>query len=191
MNSQTQVRKGPVSAIRPIHVVAGIGGILFPILNYFALGFIFADIEHGSDKAELGRALQAFAFVALLPMVIALYTELKQGSRKLSALTALFGVLAIVAGIGGSTRIAENQATILIASASLGIWLGLAGFLAFQYGLLSRVWALLSLAVGGMALIAAAMVFLVDNYSASVSLIVAIPLWTVWTGILLIRRARV
>ena len=192
-----RVRFNDVSApVDPIRIIAGIGGILFPILQVLALRYV--GFLRPSETDGIAGVIFMIAYALLLPMVYVLYQELAAISRPLGAAVSVAGLgapLAVAAGVTGASNL--TVVTIVIAT-SLSLWIGLTGVLAFWRRILPVPWALFSAAIGLFALVIAIVgVFAGSNSTSSATAatlgilcILAVAIWTVWTGIMFLLRAR-
>lgn len=194
MNTIRRVKlESSVPAINPLRVVAGIGAILFPLLNLLPLRFL--DIERSSDSNTVALLLFVLAYVSLLPLVLVLYQELRAASQPFSAVVALFGLLPSVGVLLGAVGLVNITFAAIIMFAGLSLWIGASGYLAFSNRLLSRVWALFSAATGALGPVAA-LVTVVPAINSTVEFVLwsaylfAVVVWMVWTGVMVIRRAR-
>lgn len=184
----------PAPAIDPMRILAGIGAILFPMLNVLPLRFI--DIERYNPSNTVAGLLFLLAYVLLLPLVYVLYQELRAVSPALGTWVSVLGV-GVPVGVASGVIFGVNVTVAAILTITcLALWIGLAGYVAFSQRILGRVWAVFSMAVGANAVVAGllsiAPQFLGGMlvFFAWVSYGLAVALWVVWTGVMFIRRAR-
>ncbi|MDQ5825652.1 MAG: hypothetical protein M3441_15780 [Chloroflexota bacterium] len=189
-----QDEPGPAPAINPIRIFAGIGAILFPLLNVLPLRFI--DIERYNPSNTVAGLLFLLAYVLLLPLVYVLYQELRAVSPPPGTWVSLLGV-GVPAGVASGVIFGLNVTIAAIFTVTcLALWIGLSGYVAFSQRILGRVWSVFSMAVGANAVVAGllsiAPQFLggVLVFFAWVSYGLAVALWVVWTGVMFMRRAR-
>ncbi|HYP39008.1 MAG TPA: hypothetical protein VEX13_01485 [Chloroflexia bacterium] len=180
-------------AVDPIRIVAGIGAILFPVLHVMALNYVSIERRSGTD--HIAGIIFMIAYTLLLPLVYVLYQELSAVSRPLGVAVSVMGLGAPIGVAGGVTGALDLTTVMAFIAVCLSLWIGLAGIVAFWRRLLPRVWALFSAAMGGFALVIAILdrVGSPDS-AASATLwliyILAVAIWTVWTGVMFLLRAR-
>ncbi len=180
-------------ALDPIRIVAGIGAILFPVLNVLSLRYI--DIEHEGGSNMIALGIFTLAYLSLLPLVFVLYQELSAASQPWSAIAAIFGVWPLMGIVLGATNLVSITVAAFIMAAGLTLWIGLAGYLAFTSRLLTPVWALFSIAIAALAIVIAILSFVpalivVMGVLGGID-ILAVAIWSIWTGIMVLRRARI
>jgi hypothetical protein len=184
---------GSTQAVDPIRIIAGIGAILFPLLHVFALRYVSFERSSGTDN--IAGVIFMIAYALLLPLVYVLYQELSAVSRPLGAAVSVLGLGAPI-GVAGGVAGALNLTVVMGAlAACLSLWIGLAGILALWRRILPPVWALFSSAIGVYALVIAILSSMGGLDSAAKSTlwliyILAIGIWTVWTGVMFLLRAR-
>lgn len=207
----------PTPATIPLYTIAGLAAILFPLCNVLSLQNVRIEIERESPPNTVAGLLFMLAFILLLPLVFVLYQELKAASQPFSAVVALFGILAPLGVFMGVTGLVNATIVLAMMGIGLSMWIGLAGYLAFSRRVLPMAWALFSLAIGIIAVLGAVL-FVVISLGSSVSAfgdildslfgsgpgnsmfvlgvilaglyILSIVIWTVWTGVLVLLRAR-
>ncbi len=184
----------PAPAINPMRVFAGIGAILFPVLNVLPLRFI--DIERYNPSNTVAGLLFLLAYVLLLPLVYVLYQELRAVYQALGMWVSLLGV-GVPVGVASGVIFGLNVTSAAILTVTcLALWIGLAGYVAFSQRILGRVWAVFSMAVGANAVVAGLLSILpqflggVLVFFTWMSFGMAVAIWVVWTGVMFIRRAR-
>lgn len=191
---EPELEPAPTLATNPVRILAGMGAILFPVLNVLPLRFI--DIERYNPSNTVAGLLFLLAYVLLLPLVYVLYQELRAVSPPLGTWVSLLGVGG-PAGVASGVIFGLNVTIAAIFTVTcLALWIGLVGYVAFSQRILGRVWAVFSIAVGANAIVAGLLSitpqFLggVMVFFAWMSYGLAVALWMVWTGVLFIRRAR-
>jgi hypothetical protein len=180
-------------ALKPIGIVAGIGAILFPVLNVLSLRYI--DIEHEGGSNMIALGIFTLAYVSLLPLVFVLYQELSAASQPWSAIVAIFGAWPLMGIVLGAANLVSLAVAAFIMAAGLTLWIGLAGYLAFTSRLLPLVWALFSIAIAALAIVLAILAFVpalvvVVGVLGGIAILAA-AIWSIWTGIMVLLRARV
>jgi hypothetical protein len=180
-------------ALDPIRVVAGIGAILFPVLNVLSLRYIDIERENTSNMIALG--IFTLAYVSLLPLVLVLYQELSAASQPWSAIAAIFGVWPLVGIVLGATNLVSLAVAAFIMAIGLTLWIGLAGYLAYTSRVLPLVWALFSMAIAALAIVIAILsvvpaLIVVAGVLGGIY-VLAIAIWFIWTGIMVLLRARI
>jgi hypothetical protein len=177
-----------------MRVFAGIGAILFPVLNVLPLRFI--DIERYNPSNTVAGLLFLLAYVLLLPLVYVLYQELRAVYQALGMWVSLLGV-GVPVGVASGVIFGLNVTSAAILTVTcLALWIGLAGYVAFSQRILGRVWAVFSMAVGANAVVAGLLSILpqflggVLVFFTWMSFGMAVAIWVVWTGVMFIRRAR-
>ena len=192
-SDQTEVRNAPAS--KGWYVLAGAAAILFPVLNILPIGYY--DIERGIDRGA--GILVILAYAALLPAVVALSQELSSVSVPISAAATVCGALAPLMVAVGNFNLLDGSIAVLVRVAALSLWMALSGYLGFSSRLFPSSWAVFSVIPGVMALIGVILYILpqlgisaLGSLEGNVTALFFIPaaLWTVWTGLLLIWRAR-
>jgi hypothetical protein len=180
-------------AFNPLRIVAGIGAILFPLLNLLPLRYIDIEHEGGSNMTALG--IFTLAYALLLPLVFVLYQELSVAAQPWSAIAALFGAWPLMGIVLGATNLVSVTIAALIMAAGLTLWIGLAGYLAFRSRLLPLVWAVFSMAIAAVAIVVAMLSFVPPLIVVAGVLggidVLAVAIWSVWTGIIVLLRARI
>jgi hypothetical protein len=178
-----------------MRIIAGLGAILFPVCNILPLRFV--DIERENDSNRVAGLLFLFAYTLLLPLVYVLYKELSAVSRPGAAGVSILGVGVVLGVAAGVSGVLNFTTTTIVTSACLSLWVGLAGLLAFAGHVLKRAWAVFSVAIGALALVAAALTaFGGTGLGSSPALAVwiiyipAVAIWAEWTGIMFLLRAR-
>lgn len=193
MGIRREGRVQRMPALNPLRIVAGLGAILFPVLNVLSLRYIDIERENTSNMIALGIFM--LAYVSLLPLVFVLYQELSAASQPWSAIAAIFGAWPLMGIVLGATNLVSLAVAAFIMAAGLTVWIGLAGYLAFTSRLLPLVWALFSIAIAALAIVIAILSFVpalvvVMGLLGGIA-ILAVAIWSVWTGIMVLLRARI
>jgi hypothetical protein len=193
MGIRREGRVQRMPALNPIRIVAGIGAILFPVLN--VLSFRYIDIERENTSNMIALGIFTLAYVSLLPLVFVLYQELSAAAQPWSAIAAIFGIWPLVGIVLGATTLVSLTVAAFIMAAGLALWIGLAGYLAFTSRLLPVIWALFSIAIAALAIVIAILSFVpalivVMGVLGSIA-ILAVAIWSIWTGIMVLLRARI
>ncbi|MDQ3706424.1 MAG: hypothetical protein M3437_14640 [Chloroflexota bacterium] len=190
---QEEPEPPPAPATDSMRILAGIGAILFPVLNVLRFGAELYNLDNA-----LADLLLLLAYFLLLPLVYVLYEELRAVSQGWSVVVSIPGagmLVAITLEVSGGPS-GTTATTITVGCMSL--WIGLAGCVAATRGIFGAGWESFSIGVGAIALVTA-LLPVVPVYSATIlifivagiSYILALAIWFVWTGVLFIQRGRV
>jgi hypothetical protein len=193
MGIRREGRVQRMPTLNPIRIVAGIGAILFPVLNVLSLRYI--DIEHAGGSNMIALGIFTLAYVLLLPLVFVLYQVLSAAAQPWGTIAAIFGVWPLMGIVLGATNLVSLTVAAFIMAAGLTLWIGLAGYLAFSNRLLPSVWAWFSIAIAALAIVIAILSFVpplivVTGVLGGIA-ILAVAVWSIWTGIMVLLRARI
>lgn len=184
----------PAPAINPMRIFAGIAALLFPMCNVLPILFINFDIERYHPPDTRAGIIFLFAYVLLLPLVYVLYQELRAVSPPLGTWVSVLGVGVPVGVATGVIFGLDSASAAILTVTCLSLWIGLSGYVAFSQRILGRVWALFSMAISVLALVAAIVNIMFDFFSGAGFIwgiyALAILIWVLWTGVMFMRRAR-
>ncbi|MDQ5825651.1 MAG: hypothetical protein M3441_15775 [Chloroflexota bacterium] len=190
---QEEPEPSPAPAKNPTRILAGIGAILFPVLNVLRFGAGLYNLDNA-----LADLLLLLAYFLLLPLVYVLYDELRAVSRGWSVVVSIPGAGMLIAVAlelsGGSSGTTDTTITL----GCMSLWIALAGCVAATRSIFGAGWESFSIGVGAIALVTA-LTFAVPVAPATILIfivawigyILALAIWFVWTGVLFIQRGRV
>ena len=195
---QANIRTGSenASSANQLYTSAGLGAILSGV--FLLLGIAFTDWENPAATNPMITTLTVLGYVALLPVVYALYRHLSsasQGTSAIAAVAALLGLAGVTLGtiVGFETELGMPSG--IFATFGLLVWLGLVGYLSFQHRLLNSAWAILTIVVGLLAVTAGVISVTTGSESNTSNMAWAVfsilfIAWCIWSGIELIRTGR-
>jgi hypothetical protein len=195
---QTNIRTGTerLSQVNPLYTLSGISALLYVVVSVAAIAL--TDWNNPAAVSTPAMVLGVLGFVAMLPVVVAVYQHLRPASTALSSVAVICGVLALTGAAIGT--VVGYDSTLGIVSGLLGsfgmlLFFGLSGYLALKSSLLPSGWAYLSILLGMLAGAAGVISGTATSSSDLASLAwtsfnVATLVWALWTAVELIRRGR-
>ncbi|HVF98278.1 MAG TPA: hypothetical protein VND68_00435 [Chloroflexia bacterium] len=195
---QTNIRTGTerLSQVNPLYTLSGISALLYVVVSLAAIAL--TDWNNPAAVSTPAMVLGVLGFVAMLPVVVAVYQHLRPASTALSSVAVICGVLALTGAAIGT--VVGYDSTLGIVSGLLGsfgmlLFFGLSGYLALRSSLLPSGWAYLSILLGMLAGAAGVISGTATSSSDLASLAwtsfnVATLVWALWTAVELIRRGR-
>jgi hypothetical protein len=193
--NQVKVQSTPVAS--QLYMVAGVGAVLSALLQLASVSF--TDWENPTATNTAIIVLGALGNIVLLPAIYALYHRLSRVSQGTSAIAALAGVLALAGATLGTVMGFDTQPGLvsgIFATFGILVWLGLTGYMALTHRLLAMAWAIFTMVLGVLG-VTAGITSLTTGSESTASAIawavfsVLLIAWALWTGIELIRRARI
>ena len=197
MGTVNQVKVQSQPAASQLYMVAGVAAILSALLQLASVAFTDWDNPAATNTSII--VLGALGNIALLPVIYALYHRLSRVSQGMSAIAAVAGVLALAGATLGSIVGFDSQIGLvsgIFATFGMLVWLGLTGYMALTHKLLAPAWAIFTILLGVAAVTAGITSLTTGSESAASSIAwtvfaVLTIAWALWTGIELIRRARI
>lgn len=193
---QTNIRTGSenVAPANQLYTLAGISALLYVVVSLATIAF--TDWNNPAATNTPIMVLGVLGFVALLPVLLAVYQHLRPASSAVSSIALVCGVLALIGGATGSVVGYDTAIGItggLFASFGMLVFFGLSGYLALGSKLLPAGWAFLSILLGIMAVSAGIISGVAGSDSnmtgiAWTAFSVATIVWAAWTAVEFMRR---
>jgi hypothetical protein len=195
---QTNIRTGAenASVTNQLYTVAAIGALLFVVVTLAAMPFTDWNNPAATNTAII--VLGVVGYVALLPVILAVYQHLRPASALLSGIAVVAGVLALIGAASGTVLGFDSTPGMvggMFASFGMLLFFGLSGYLALTSKLLPSGWAFLSILLGILAVAAG----IISGAAGSNSPITGIAwtvftlvnlAWSIWTAMVFMRLAR-
>lgn len=195
---QANIRTGPEQAApaNQLYTLAGMSALLYVVVSLATIAF--TDWNNPAAMNTPLIVLSVLGFVALLPVILAVYQRLRPASAALGSIALVCGVLALIGGATGSVVGYDaplGMASGLLASFGMLLFFGLSGYLAFTSKLLPAGWAFLSILLGILAISAGVISGVAGSDSNTVGIVwtafsLATIVWAAWTAVEFMRRGR-